>query len=485
MKVILINPCDDLDALLGKGKNYIPIFEPLGLLYISAVCKQSGHEVYVIDAFAEKLSNQDLKNTIACVKPDVVGFTSFVCNGAVIYNLGKWIKYEYPHMRVVFGNLHASVYAQDYLRHNCCDIVVHGEGEYTFLKILEVLQRKQDDFSNIPSISYLKDGKYIITSPPMVIEDLSRLPLPDRDAVNQKLYNIPPVTNMTYFGRKNSVGKHMFTSRGCVFSCSFCTIHNKTGQRFNIPSKVVDEMEILVKKYSADYIFISDALFISDSQRVVDICAAIKKRGLNFKWGCEGHINFINDRLIEEMESAGCYDIAFGIESGTQRLLDIVNKRTQLSKIEEVINNIKRTTKIKVSGLFILGLPGETQEDSLATIKFAKQLPLDMAQFSILTPYPGSPIFYGLKERGEIETGIRSDGTLDATVWQRYSPYIFDTHFEPIWVTAQLTADALRKLQKKALKEFYFRPKQFYTQLKRIRFSQLIETMRTFWRTFF
>lgn len=485
MKVLLINPPDNLEIFLGKAKNFVPLFEPLGLLYIAAVCKQYGYDVCVIDAFAEKLTSQQIKNTIAKIQPKVVGFTSFISNGNVIYDLGRWIKNEYPNITVVFGNVHASVYAEAYLKNKCCDIVVHGEGEYTFLKILNVLEKRQKDFSNMPSISYLKDSRFITTSEPVVVEDLSQLPLPDRDAVKQKLYNIPPISNMPYVGKKNSIGKHMFTSRGCPFSCSFCVVHNKRRQRYNSVTNVVNEMEILIKRYSANYIFIMDPIFTSSKKRAIDICKEIKRRRLNFKWGCEGHVGFIDQELIGEMETAGCNDIAFGIESGVQRLLDNVKKGTRLEKIEEAIKIVKKNTKIKVSGLFILGLPGEAYQDSLQTINFAKRLPLDMAQFSILVPYPGSPIFFELKEKGEIDTGIRKDETLDVSVWIRYSPYIFDTHNEPIWVTRDLTPDILRKLQKKALRNFYLRPKQLYSQLHRLRLSNLWTTILTFLKTFF
>lgn len=485
MRVLLVNPPDNLDDFLGRGRNFVPSFEPLGLLYISAVCKQHGHEVYVIDAVAECLSQEDIKNAIAKIKPDVIGFTSFVCNGCLIYDLGRHVKQEYPNITVVFGNVHSSVYAEAYLKNGCCDIVLHGEGEYAFLKILDLLEKKQNDFADIRCISYLKNGKYIPNSEVAFVDDLSKLPLPDREAVNQKLYNIQPITNSAYYGKKNSIGKHMFTSRGCPFSCSFCVIHNKKGQRCNAISNVVDEMEILVKKYSSGYIFISDPIFTFSKNRVVNICREIKKRGLNFKWGCEGHVSLVDQELAEEMESAGCYDIAFGIESGVQRILDGVKKGTRIEKIEETVNVVKKNTRIKVSGLFILGLPGETYKDSLQSIAFAKKLPLDMAQFSILSPYPGSPIFYDLRGKGQIDDGIREDGTIDTSVWLRYSAYISFTHHTPIWVTPGLNAGILRKLQKRAIREFYLRPKQFLFQLKRIRLSELWKTMLTSKDAFF
>ncbi|MCX5701646.1 MAG: radical SAM protein [Candidatus Omnitrophica bacterium] len=485
MKILLINPPDDLGSFLGRGKNFVPAFEPLGLLYISSVCKQRGHEVFVVDAFREELSLQQIKNTIVKMQPDVLGCTSFVSNGNVIYELGKWIKNEYPEIMVIFGNVHASVYAEAYLRNKCCDIVVHGEGEYTFSKIVETIEKKKNDFSVIPSISYLIDGKFITTCEHVVVEDISQLPLPDRDAVRQELYNLSSISNMPYAGKKNSVGKHMFASRGCPFSCTFCVVHNKRKQRCNSISNVVNEMEVLINKYRANYIFIMDPIFIANKQWVIGICKEIKRRGLDFKWGCEGHVNFIDQELVVEMESAGCYDMAFGIESGVQHILDNIQKGTRLDRIEESVKIVKKSTKIKVSGLFILGLPRETYRDIVQTINFAKRLPLDMAQFSVLSPYPGSPIFYELREKGEIDTGLREDGTLDTSVWLRYSAYISFTHNEPIWVTPGLTAHALKKLQKKALREFYFRPKQFFTQLRRVHPYQAWTMILTFLKTFF
>ncbi|MFA5176841.1 MAG: radical SAM protein [Candidatus Omnitrophota bacterium] len=480
MKILLINPPGDLERFLGKGRNFVPSFEPLGLLYISAVCKKYGYAVNVLDAAAQKLDLEEIKKIIARERPEVVGLTSFISNGGLIYELGRWIKSEYPGITVVFGNIQASVYAESYLRNNCCDIVVHGEGEYVFLKILENIKQGGRNLSDIPSISFLYNNEFVTTAGPAVVEDLSLLPLPDRDALKQELYNISALSNMPYIGNKNRVAKHMLTSRGCLFSCSFCVVHNKKGQRCNSLAQVLNEIELLINKYRAEYIFFMDPLFISNKERVMNICREIKKRKLFFKWGCEGHINFVDRELIAEMESAGCHDIAFGIESGAQRLLDNVKKGTKIDKIKSAINLIKKNTRIKVSGLFILGLPGETYADSLCTIKFAKELPLDMAQFSICVPYPGSPIFYELRNKGQIDTGIRANGALDTSVWLRYSAYISFTPNEPIWVTPDLTPELLRKLQQKALREFYFRPAQIYNNLKRVNFANLWSSAVTF-----
>ena len=486
MKILLINPPDDLQTLLGEGAKLITPFEPLGLLYVAAVAQEEGYDVSVIDAYIERVGVEDLKKRINQLRPNVVGLSSFTSNGGIVYEIGKWLKDQLPEVLVVLGNVHAEVYAEQYLRNRCCDIVVHGEGEFSFLEILRTLEKGKNDYSHVPSVSFLKNGNFITTHGRGFVENLSELPLPARDLVDQSRYNVLPVSNLPYSRKKkNSVGKHMFTSRGCPYRCKFCVVHHSRKQRKNGVDRVVDEMQMLVERYGTDYIFIMDSLFISSKKRILDICAEIRNRKLNFKWGCEAHVNFIDEELVKAMESAGCFDMAFGIESGVQRLLDNVQKGIKLGKVEEAIKTVKRHTEIKISGLFILGLPGETYQDSLQTIRFAKNLPLDMAQFSNLVPYPGSPLFEEFSARGEIDTGIRENGSLDPSVWLRYSAYISYTDNDPIWVTPDLTPDLLKKLQKKALRNFYFRPRQFYYQMKRLRLAEMGSTIKLFFHTFF
>ncbi len=473
MKILLVNPPDDMEVMLGAGADLITPFEPLGLLYIAAVAREAGYDVQVIDAWVERLSVDEFKKQVLEINPDVIGFTVFTANGGIVHDLGKWLKQDMPDTVVVLGNLHAAIYDEQYLMNGCCDLVVHGEGEYPFLEAVRLIEEGSRDFSSIPSISYLKDVKYIANQEKAVISDLTELPMPARDLVKQELYNIPSVSNLPYAGKKTSLGKHMFTQRGCPYRCSFCTVHHNRKQRSNDVKRAVDEMEMLVRDYGCDYIFIMDSLFIANKKRVHEICDEIKARDLKFRWGCEAHVRCVDKELVQAMEEAGCHDMAFGIESGVERLLKGVTKNNTIKIIEDSVKLVTENSNIKVSGLFILGLPGETYEDSLQTIRFAKALPLDMAQFSILTPYPGSEIFAGLEKNGEIDTGVRPDGSLDTSVWLRYSAYISYTDMDPIWVTPDLTAKQLKKLQKKAVREFYFRPKQIISQLKRVRMGQM------------
>jgi radical SAM superfamily enzyme YgiQ (UPF0313 family) len=465
MKILLIQPPDDTDKPVGGGWDTAPVQEPLGLLYIAAVCRDAGYDVAVIDAFAEKLTAGQLEERIFAVNPAVIGFTSMITSGGFLYHFGSALKKKMPGTFFVFGNLHASIYAEQYLRHGCCDVVVHGEGEYVFLELLSVVEGKRK-LEDISSLSFLRDGVFVTTAPAEP-PDLSRLPPPARDLVNQKLYDIRLRT------RRGKVSKHMFTSRGCVNRCTFCVLHGHGQPRFNTVQRAVDELELLVREYNAGFVYIMDSLFTVNRERVLAICEEIRKRKLDVHWGCESHVRCIDAELIKSMESAGCCYMVFGIETGVQRLLDTVKKGVCLEMIESSLAMVKANSRISIMGLFIFGFPGETPEDSSRTIDFACRLPLDMAMFSILVPYPGTPIFNELRDKGQIDTGIRSDGTLDPSVWLRYWPRLAFRERMPIWITPEQTGAGLKKTIIKAFTRFYLRPRPFWFQLQRLSLSNV------------
>lgn len=483
MRILLVNPPDNLAEMIGEGKSVLPRFEPLGILYIAAVLREGGVDVSVLDAEAEGLAVPEMIERILASGADVVGFTSFTANGAVLHEAGRALKTAAPGLFVVFGNLHATVYARQYIQAGCCDAVIHGEGEWLFLELVRRLRRGECSFADMQHVSYRDtQGEIIPGSGWGVVEDLSGLPMPARDLVNRRHYFVPHVNHSLYGG---ITPKHMFTSRGCPNRCTFCTVHSGQRQRFRPAEFVVDEMEHLIQAYGCDYIFIMDSLFISNRRHLDEIFGEMARRNVSIKWGCEGHVRYITPELVRVLESAGCHDMSFGIESGVQRLLDAVNKKTKIDQIRTAVETVKSNSRIKVSGLFILGLPGETHAESLQTIRFATSLPLDMAQFSILTPYPGSPLFEELRAKGELDDGIRPDGSLDTSVWNRYSAYISYTDKDPIWVTPEQTPAQLKALQKRAVRSFYLRPRHIWDQMRRIRLVDVPKVIRTAFKTFF
>jgi len=485
MRVLLINPPDEMEAMFGVGKGLVQKYEPLGLLYIAAVARDAGHDVTVIDAYAEDLILATLKQRIRDANPEVVGLSTLTCNGAMVYKLGRWIHDELPGVFVVLGNIHASVYAPQYLLKGAGDGVVHGEGEYALRSIIEHVAAGRRDLSDVPAVSFLKDGEVVQTSAWCVVPDLAPLPRPARDLVDQRLYRLTELSNQNYITEPGKQAKTIVTSRGCFYRCRFCVVHHGMRPRYDDAIQVVDELQMLEEEFDTGYVYIQDPLFMGDRRRVVDIASEIIRRGLTIKWGCDANVNHMTPEIIRAMDDANCYELSLGIESGVQRSLDAVGKKITPDKVRRAVEMIRANSDILIEGLFILGIPGETRAEALETIRFATSLGLDMAQFSIMTPYPGSPLFDELAAKGELDTGIRPDGTLDTSVWKRYSSYIMFTDNEPIWVTPTLDWKELQALQKKALRDFYLRPRQVLRQLKRLRPSNLVQTAKIALKGFF
>lgn len=477
MKILLVNPPNTMEEVLGKASAFVTELDPLGLLYIAAVLEDAGYQVEVLDAFIDRLNLSQILKEVEKRKPDIVGISCLTANGAVVYSIGKAIKAGYEGMQVILGNIHASVFYDVYLKNRCADAVVHGEGEFAFLDIVRRIEKKQS-LSDISGVSWWNGSGIINNEPARLIEDLDSLPMPARHLVSPEKYKIGNLNNFIYVNRGKKQLKQMFTSRGCVYSCLFCVVHKK--YRVRSPAAVADEIEHLVRDYNTGYIFMMDPLFIADKNRVIGICKEILGRKIDIRWGCEGHINIIDKELLGWMERAGCYEMHFGIESGVQRLLDNVNKRTRLETIKTKIGMVKKESGIKVSGLFMLGLPGETLDDSRTTIEFARNLPLDFAQFSITVPYPGSRLFEDLSKEGKIDTGIRTDGSIDLKVWERYSAHSGFSKNDPIYVTEAMTAEGLKKMEKLALRRFFLRPKMVVSQLKRFRMDNIHQIFKAF-----
>ncbi len=484
MKILMVNPNSNLNEMLGVGKVFVQKYEPLGILYIAANLIKNGYDVSVIDCFAENLSCNDLKTKICDIKPDVISFSVLTASGSFALEAGQWIKSNLPDIFVIMGNVHASVYSYAYLYNKSCDLVIHGEGEEIFLEILKRLE-KSISFGGLDAVSFVENGRIYENKKFAFVKGLDSMPHPARHLLKKDLYKLLPISNQPYISRGDEVVRSMMTSRGCPNRCTFCVVHHGSNPRFRSPENVLEEMLEINDNDKASYVVIQDPLFMANKRRAIEICEKKINNNIGFLWEADAHVKYADDELLSVMEKAGCYALSFGIESGVQRLLDGVRKGTKLNDIISAVERVKKRTKIKACGLFILGLPGETYEDTVKTIEFAKSLPLDMAQFSICTPYPGSPLYEELVKNKMIDTGIREDGSIDVDVWNRYSAYISFTDNDPIWVTGNMTAGVLKKMQKRAQREFYLRPSQIVKQIKRINKDNFWQVVRIAIKGFF
>lgn len=478
MRLVLIHPPDDLDVMLGDGRVFLQPSEPLGLLSLAAVARAAGHEVQVVDAFAERLGPDEVVARVVRAAPDVVGVGVLTCQGRVVYHLGRRIRQLLPDAVVVLGNVHAAVFAREYVAQGCADVVVHGEGEPVIGAILAEA-RDGRRWQRIPGVTYrARDGRVERTPGTNIASDLAALPRPARDLAPLHLYGVRNISNRNFVPSEGRRMLSLHTSRGCPYGCTFCVVAADRRARYLPAERVVADLEELERDYGAAYVFLQDPLFAGQRRRVEEIAAGIRRRGLTVRWGCTTHVNTVRPELVRLLDGANCHEISLGFETGVQRHLDAIGKRTTLARARAAAEAIRRHSGIRLEGLFMLGLPDETRAEALQTILFALRLPLHMAQFSLFTPYPGSAVFDELAARGELDTGRRGEDGLDPEVWLRYSAYACFGTVKPIWVTPAFTPEALLRTQRFAHRAFYLRPRPLLDQLLRLRPSNLADTLR-------
>ena len=449
MKILLINPNNLLEKILGSGKIFASPDVPMGLLYIASYLQKFGYNVILHDSY---LHNDDYEDIITIIKdynPNIIGISCLTANGKFVFELGQIIKQKYPEKLLVLGNLHASIFSNFYLKNKAADIIVHGEGEVTLYEICEAIKNKTR-FEEIKGISFISENKNIVNNINReFIKELDMLPFPYPDNFDILKYPRMRSTRRSFL--------RIVSSRGCVNKCTFCSVHNGKKYRTRSVDNVIEEILLTNEKYNINVYSFEDPLFTADKKRIIKLCEKIIKYKLNIKWVCEGHINYIDEELLKFMKRAGCNGIAFGIESGNQAILDKIKKNTNLKDIEEKIVLTKKYIN-RVIGLFIIGLPGETEETIKDTLKLSLKLPLSAAQFALFTPYPGCQLYKDLINQNKI---IIDENNIQELIdsWERYSSYaIFSNNAPyPIYIPDGFTFKELKRYQKKALKNFYFR----------------------------
>lgn len=419
------------------ASSQINYWQPLGTLYVAAVLRDAGHEVVFINgAF---ISHNEVIAKTETFNPDFIGIysTTFGWKKAkgtaadLRGSLGKevFICAGGPYPIAV----KEKCFSDD---EGVFDAIVTGEGEHTCLEILERL-RASRDLDGVQGVAYRKNGTVVQNPPRPLIVDLDSLPFPARDLLGDANLYIPPPA--TYKRKPVAV---IMTSRGCNRRCLYCfqiDKDRKTGIRYRTVEDVLQEIEHCLKQGYREIKFIDDTL-AADYGRAMHLAREIRARKLDFTWFASACVNQVDKPLLQAFKDAGCWAILFGAESGVQKNLNMIRKGSTLDQIRKAVKAAKEVG-IRVSTPFMFGIPGETFEEGLETIRFAIDLDPDIANFHAITPFPGTHLYDNIEKYGTISDEL-SDYTYQGAAFIPYS----------------MTREEIIKLRQIAFKRFYSRP---------------------------
>jgi radical SAM superfamily enzyme YgiQ (UPF0313 family) len=430
----------------------------LGLAYIAAYLESKGVKVSLFDrTYSTWVA---LEETLIKIRPNIVGIT---CNTLLVDQAVKAagiVKRIDKGIKVVMGGTHPTIMPEDILSNQDVDIVVIGEGEVTFYEIVT-----GKDLGKISGIAFIQDNHSIAFTPAREhIKDLDSLPFPARHLLPMDRY-LNTKSGRTAWAL-SSPATTIICSRGCPFHCSFCSSHLIFGRkvRFRSPGNVVSELEELKGTYGIAGIQFHDDTMTLNQAWLSKLCDLMIQRKLALDWFCNARVGTVDFSLLKKMELAGCTTITFGVESGSQRVLDqIIKKGIRLDAVHETFRMVRKTNLI-LHSTFMLGSPGETKEEIEQTIAFAKELNPDVAHFAITIPFPGTEMFKMASEYGKL----------------RFNSWC-DFHFfkSAVFESKEFNLHYIKKALKRAYLSFYFRPSYILHQLRVTRsFSQLVRKMR-------
>lgn len=376
MKIALISPEYYDIAHFGTKRKEIP---PFGVLYLAAVIEQKGIQVALF-----RVSNENYKFDFTDF--DLVGFS---ISSSVTYSLIKKVrdsgKYN-DNTLLIAGGIHATIFPENVLQDLNVDIVCIGEGENTITEIIDMFHER--DFTAINGIAYKDDlsGRIIYTPPRNLISNLDTIPFPARH-----LLPIEEIVMDDRLSNTNLPVAHILCSRGCPYSCNFCA-NQEHGIRYRSGANIRAELEYLIRTYGIKGFCITDDNFIVDSEKLKNICKEIVP--LNLKWSSLSRVNTINEELLKMLKESGCIEIKYGIESGSPRILQLMNKKITPEQIKYAIT-ATHDIGIKVKAFILHGFPGENIESTRETIHLIEELKNKIDRISLFrfVPLPGSPVY--------------------------------------------------------------------------------------------
>jgi anaerobic magnesium-protoporphyrin IX monomethyl ester cyclase len=431
------------------------VFPSLSLLYVAGVLEACKVEVQFIDANAMCLDKRETLDRLETFRPHLVGYT---LTTYLFHQNLEWIRDIREALGVpsLVGGVHLGLFPHESFSHGCLDLGVTGEAEMSLPGLLEAFMAGEEP-ADVPGVVFRRGDEVVVTPPAGLVQDVDDVPLPARHLIDNSLY-------YSFISRKRNFTPLM-TSRGCPFRCIFC---EQGGVRFRprSPEVVVDEIEHAMREHGVREFDFFDSAFTINKPRVHAICEEIQRRGLEFVWAARSRVDSVDVPMLRAMKAAGCDRIYYGLESGNREILRTLRKAADLDQMVETVA-MTREIGIETFGYFMIGSPGETEATMRQTVQLSLRLDLDYAQFSKVTPMPGTELYGMLVE----ETGrdLWREIVLDPAK-DSYMP-------RP---RCELGEQQIQEMTRLAYLRFYFRPSYIARALKRLRsFDELRRSVRT------
>lgn len=443
MKVLFIIPTpgygiiDDNNRVMKRRAG---LFPPLGAAFLASVLDREGHSCRVIDLQITQYTSQQLADEIKSFQPGAVCISILTALAPEAFKAAAIAKSQ-SDVPVICGGQHAGLFAEYILEsNNNIDYIVFGEGEYKLRNLVDAIE-KDKPTKDVKGVYYRENGKALYTGDAPAIMNLDELPIPSRKYFDMKKYI--PVANQY----KRLPMTNMITSRGCTYRmCKYCSESGKlhSNYRRNSVKRAIEEVKYLVDEYKMREIYFWDDEFVMGNKWVDDFCSELKKEKFDLTWSCYAKVNYVNKDILKTMAGAGCWNIFYGLESGSQELLNNLKKGQSIQQIRDAVK-WTQDAGIEAKGSFMLGLPGENPELAKKTIDFSINLDLDYAMFAITTPFPGTQLY---------EDFVK-DGGLEETKNIEYNKY---TCFYPVYLPkGYQDRQQLIDLHKLAYRKFYLR----------------------------
>jgi anaerobic magnesium-protoporphyrin IX monomethyl ester cyclase len=418
---------------LREGEESIP---GMGMLILAAVARQRGYRVHLIDAKQQGTSPEEVSDQITRLRPDYLGLSATTISVTNAARIAHRVKQQQPGTVTILGGPHVSAIPERTLdAFDAIDFGVAGEGEVSLFELLDCLQQGRP-VHEVPGLVYRRDGKVLANARAPFIDDLDELPWPAWDLLPDFPHRFQP----SLFTYPRTPVATLITSRGCPYSCSFCD-RSTSGKKGRLHSvEYVASLCRHLEGLGVRHIIFVDDLFTVRKQRVVQLCEAFLDNRFRFSWSCNSHPNLLDSSTLQLMKRAGCWQIAYGIESGSQRILDVVKREVRIPKMRETLR-MTRAAGIRTKGYLMIGHPTEGLDSLAEDVSFLKEVELDLCQITKFTPYPGTPAYPTIRQHGSFEED-----------WERMNAMNF------VFVPRGLTEEILETYFDHLYRVFYGRP---------------------------